>query len=103
MSELSEEQQQREDVKELLRDALLSVDAWVVDHRDELLGEVTSADRTSLVVEAALASLVGNGLIRRAPEDEIPVWLPIAIQDYLMPDIEAAKERYRRFRQAVKR
>jgi flavoprotein len=103
MSELSEEQQQREDVRQLLRDAIFSVDAWVGDHYDELLLEVTPADRTSLVVEAALASLVGNGVIRKAPDAEIPVWLPIDIQDHLMPDIEAAKDRYRRFRQAVKR
>lgn len=101
MSELSEDQQQREDVKELLRDAIFSVDAWVGDHYDELLGEVTPADRISLVVEAALASLVGNGLIRRAPVDEIPVWLAVDIPRHLLPDIEAAKERYRRFRQAA--
>jgi hypothetical protein len=88
------EEEQRETVHRLARDANLAVDTWVMAHRDELLGEVTAASRTDLIIRAALGYLVGLNLITLT--ENPPEWLPLDIPAHLQPDIDAAKNQYRR-------
>jgi hypothetical protein len=86
-------------VDQLARDATLAVDSWVIAHRDELLGEVTAAARTSLTVRAAIGFLVGANLITLTADP--PAWLPLDIPEHLLPDMEAAKAKYRTLRGAA--
>ena len=90
---------QQADVDTLTAWAVFAIDRWVIDHRDELLAEVTAADRTALLLRAAFGYLVGYDLVRVT--DSPPEWLSATIPPGLLPDVEAAKQRLRRFNAAA--
>lgn len=86
-------EQQKADVRRALHVAIFAVDDFVIGEALNL-DYLSNAARTRLIVEAALAYLVGNELITVAPDEEWPDWVPSRIPPDLKPD--AAGEARRR-------
>lgn len=80
------EDQQRYDVQRALGACLFAVDDFMSDEKPNL-SRLPNAARTRLTVEAALAYLVGHGLITVKPDEQWPLLLPMRVPSELMPDV----------------
>lgn len=87
--------QRRSDIQRALRACLFAVDNFVIGEASNL-AHVPNAARTRLIVEAALAYLVGNRLIAVVPDEEWPDLLPVRVPPELKPDAAGEAQRIRR-------
>jgi hypothetical protein len=81
-------EQQRADVFRALHVSIFAVDNFVMEERSNL-DFLSNAARTRLIVEAALAYLVGHGLIAVMPDGEWPDFVPMRVPPELKPDVDA--------------
>lgn len=86
--------EQRRDIQRALRVALFAVDDFVIGETPNM-DYLTNAVRTRLTVEAALAYLIGTGLITVLPDEEWPELLPMRVPLALKPDTFSEARRAR--------
>lgn len=95
---MSIEQQQVErqqvDIRRALHVAIFAVDNFVMDERSSL-DCLSGAARTRLIVEAALAYLVGNELVTVTPDEQWPDFMPMQVPTELKPDVAGEARRAR--------
>lgn len=78
-------EQQRADVRRALHASIFAVDNFVIDEAFNL-DHLSNAARTRLIVEAALAYLIGNELVTVAPDEQWPDFMPMNVPPELKPD-----------------
>lgn len=87
---MSDERVSRDGLNRLRRTAGLSVDTYMADHPE--IASLSPAGQQRVAVDVALGFLIGQGLIRVAPEDEWPASWPgswqYAIPEHLRPDLD---------------
>ena len=79
---------------------MFSVDIFVLDNY-QVIKTLTNAQRTSLIVEAAIAYLLGTDLIRCLTADQWPDLISVGIPEHLQPDISGAANEAARLRRAA--
>lgn len=79
-------EQQRADVRRALHVSIFAVDNFVMDEWSNL-EYLSNAARTRLILEAALAYLVGNELIAVTPDGSWPDFVPMQVPPELRPDV----------------
>lgn len=83
------------------RAASFAVDDWWLSQVPNL-DRLTAAQRTRLLIAAALGYLIGEGLITVKPEEEWPEYLNMRIPGHLRPDVAEAMAGASRLAAALK-
>lgn len=81
-----DQQQIREDIAKATRMASFAADSLTMHHRQRL-DACTPVDRTGLIVQAAVAYLLGHGLATIAPAEAWEQFLPADIAEPYQADL----------------
>jgi len=86
---MTEVEKTQANIDQALRMAVFAVDGFVLDHRDQLAA-CTAAAQTNLTVRAALAYLLGRGLVHLASAEQWDQFLPIDVPEPFLTDLTNA-------------
>lgn len=105
MTQLTPDQQaQVEDRDRAARLALFAADDVLMRDR-ETAGQISAlpgADRTRIVVEAALGYLIAQGLIEVRPAADWPQTVSLETPDHLRPDVDSMIRRHAELQAALR-